>query len=328
MRIKVITGPNMPEALARLRDQLGDDAVILATQETADGIEITAALEPAADPAEPAGEARFNPVQDSDWSSDEGRLTPEAEELISAVTYHGVPTDLAERLCRVAAQVDAPSVTVSLAAGIEETFAFTPLKIPVDRPLALVGVPGTGKTVTAAKMAARAALNGRTLRMATTDCHRPGADARITALAGLLDQQVKMLQPGDQLDDGVPTLIDTEGVNPFNPDEMAALKDELAALGADPVLVMAAGGDPYESEDIAYAFRSIGVKRLVATRLDTARRLGGVLTAADAGLALAGVGASPVIADGLHRLNPVILARMILHDPDAAFEFQDDRKTA
>lgn len=332
MRIRLITGATMPDALAAVRDQVGEDAVILGTRETDEGFEVTAALDNMPVPEDTADKPAPFVIRDTaeavDDSVAEPELSPEAEELISAVTYHGVPTDLADRLCRVAAGVDAPSLVVSLAAGMEDAFAFSPLKIPAGRPLALVGAPGAGKTVTAAKLAARATLNGRTLRIATTDCLRPGSDARIAALAALLGQQAIMLAPGDQVDSTEPTLIDTEGVNPFDIDGMLELKQRLDDLGADPVLVMAAGGDPYESEDIAFAFRSIGVSRMVATRLDTARRLGGVMMAAHTGLSIAGVSASPVIADGLHRLNPVTLARMVLHDPDAMFEFQEDRKTA
>jgi len=61
------------------------------------------------------------------------------------------------------------------------------------------------------------------------------------------------------------------------------------------------------------AFSEAGASRLIATKLDISRRLGGVLSAADAGrLALAAAGVSPNIGDGLAPINPVSLARLIL----------------
>ena len=66
------------------------------------------------------------------------------------------------------------------------------------------------------------------------------------------------------------------------------------------MLVLPAGGDPAEAADLAEAFAGVGASRLLATRLDTARRLGAILAAADAApLASATAVASPHVADGL-----------------------------
>jgi hypothetical protein len=60
-----------------------------------------------------------------------------------------------------------------------------------------------------------------------------------------------------------------------------------------PALVLPAGLDAEEAAETARAFQLLGCRHLVPTRLDAARRLGGVLAAADAGLAFteAGIGA-------------------------------------
>jgi flagellar biosynthesis protein FlhF len=50
---------------------------------------------------------------------------------------------------------------------------------------------------------------------------------------------------------------------------------------------------------------------MVATRLDLARRIGGVLAAAHAGLAIAEGGVGPGAADGLVPLTPELLARRL-----------------
>ena len=52
---------------------------------------------------------------------------------------------------------------------------------------------------------------------------------------------------------------------------------------------------------------------MVATRVDLARRLGGLLSAAHAGrLAFAEVSITPQIAEGLTAINPIALARLLL----------------
>ena len=76
---------------------------------------------------------------------------------------------------------------------------------------------------------------------------------------------------------------------------------------------MAAGGDPLEAGEIAEAYRDMGARRLVVTRIDVARRLGAVLNAAAVGrLTLSEVGVGANVADGLKPINPVSLARLLL----------------
>jgi flagellar biosynthesis protein FlhF len=78
-------------------------------------------------------------------------------------------------------------------------------------------------------------------------------------------------------------------------------------------LVLPAGLDPAEAADLARAFAALGAQHLLPTRLDAARRLGGVLMAAKAGpLALTEAGIGPEVADGLETLTPEGLASRLL----------------
>ena len=85
---------------------------------------------------------------------------------------------------------------------------------------------------------------------------------------------------------------------------------ELArAAGAAILVVLPAGLDPGEAAEMAAAFAALGARHLLPTRLDGARRLGGVLAAAAAGLALAEAGTGPGAADGLTADRSRWLAR-------------------
>src|SRR5579872_5247685 len=74
MRLKLYRAPAMAEAMARVRAELGDDALILATRPMADGVEVTAALEPDDPPLPP--------------------LAPLDSDLAAALEFHGVPDAL------------------------------------------------------------------------------------------------------------------------------------------------------------------------------------------------------------------------------------------
>jgi flagellar biosynthesis protein FlhF len=77
-------------------------------------------------------------------------------------------------------------------------------------------------------------------------------------------------------------------------------------------LVLPAGLDAAEATDLAQAFAAMGARFLVATRLDVGRRLGGILAASAAGLALAEAGIGPGAADGMIPLTPVWLAERLM----------------
>ena len=76
--------------------------------------------------------------------------------------------------------------------------------------------------------------------------------------------------------------------------------------------MLPAGLDPAEAAETAQAFRALGARHLLPTRLDATRRLGGVLAAAATGLALteAGLGQDP--AGDLVPIDPAWLAARLL----------------
>ncbi len=89
---------------------------------------------------------------------------------------------------------------------------------------------------------------------------------------------------------------------------MAMLQALVDSVHAVTAVVLPAGLDAGEAADLAAAHAGAGARLLVATRLDVTRRLGGVLAAAAAGLALTEAGIGPSAADGLTKLTPEMLA--------------------
>lgn len=288
MRLKLYRAPAMAQAMARVRAELGEDALILATRRVGDGVEITAALEP--DEAPPP-------------------LAPDPSR-IAMLDFHGVPAAL-----RPALQGG------DLAAALGEVLPFATLPLG-ERPLLLVGPPGAGKTLTVARLATRLVLAGSPPMAITADGKRAGATEELAAFTKLLgislivaSHPVTIGRALTRRPAGTPVLIDTPGSDPFN----AAHREELTALAATSdaatVLVLPAGLDPAEAADLAGSFAEAGAGLLVATRLDLARRLGGVLAAASAGLALTEAGVGPGAADGLLPITPEWLAARLQTGP-------------
>ena len=304
MRLRTFIAPSIGEAMRQVRTALGEDAVILSTEQEGKQVKVTAAIETqaASNTAAPA-------------------VAEGSDELEAALRYHGVPQPLANRLLATAAGLEGGSPQQALTAVLRAQFGFQPL---TDRkpakPILLAGLPGAGKSSTLAKLAARAKVNGMAATAITCDLAKAGAIEQLATYAKALEMPAYRAKDAATLRKAVAKadaadaiLIDTLGTNPLKTGDLAQLHELADAAGAEIVLVMAAGGDAIESAELAAGYAEAGATRLVATKIDVARRYGGLLAAAEAGrLAFAGVGTSPEIASGLGTLRADQLCRLIL----------------
>jgi flagellar biosynthesis protein FlhF len=302
MRIRVLKAASMPEAIARLREELGPDAALLSSRPVAGGVEVTGGLDlPEEEELPVLIGARPRPPRRPARAA-----RPADDGAAIALDFHRVPGALARRLC-----------TAPLEASLEASLRFAPLPDGVARPLLLAGPPGAGKTLTCAKLAARRVLEGEEPPLViSADAERPAAADQLAAFTKLLGATLAVaLTPAaaalamESRSPGQPVLIDTAGCDPFDPAQARMIAQLIAVTGATVALVLPASTDAAEAADLARAFGALGATHLVATRLDASRRIGAVLAAAaTAGLALAEAGTGSQAADGLTVMEPAWLA--------------------
>lgn len=293
-----------------VRAELGGDALILATRRTGDGVEITAALEP-----DVAAVPLLHPVMTTRDRTAGPPLSAAALRLQTALQFHGVAEDLRTQLLPAA-------LPEALPAALATALRFGALDLrPQAAPIMLIGPPGAGKTLTIARLATRLVLGGVVPMVITADGRRAGALEQLCAFTRLLginlgaaSHPVTLARALAARPVDAPVLIDTPGIDPFDPAQCDEIADLLAASGAVAVQVLPAGLDVAEAADLAAAGYALGARQLVATRFDLARRLGGVLAAAQAGLALVEAGVGPGAADGLIALTPEWLGTRLLRD--------------
>lgn len=361
MRLKLYRAATMVEAMACVRRELGTDALILGTRRVADGVEITAAIEPAAARPIP-GDADSSTPSDNEisytpdgadaempWPSaaapgfaaraatlrrplpdfpSPGRAVAAANQDYpaskpaprkpdprreAALAWHGVPQPIAQKL-----------TSGPLPFALAVTFRFAALDLaPNGPPLLMVGPAGAGKTLTTARLATRLVMAGQRPLVVTADAQRAGATEQLAAFTRLLGLNLLVASTPAALtralahrEGGAPVLIDCPGVDALDPMRLEELGALAATAGGTMVLVMPAGLDPAEAAEIAAAHAAAGTAVLVANRLDAARRLGGIVAAAGAGLAFAEAGIGAGAADGLTPMTPDLLATRLLHVPD------------
>ena len=154
-----------------------DDAIIVSTQKGIDGsgVRVTAALEPSSAPEK---EPEEKPRSQQPAAIDSIRRTLDA---------HNTPPRLVDRLLNAARQIEVEDPVMALGGALEAGFTFAP--IPQDfapKPFMLIGPHGVGKTVTVAKLAARAMLAGNAVRVITPATTSAGAITRLDAFTKIM----------------------------------------------------------------------------------------------------------------------------------------------
>ncbi|GBR16422.1 flagellar GTP-binding protein [Acetobacter orientalis NRIC 0481] len=224
--------------------------------------------------------------------------------------WHSVPYPLIDALAGA-----------SLAEGLEQVLNFTPLQDAVSAPLAFGGASGSGKTLVLAKLAAQNALNGTPPLIIACD-HNAGSLAKLSALVQPFNIEVVVARTPENVaaalnarPEGQPVLCDLPGICVYSALSMSKMMQMVDILGADLSLVLPAGLDAEESADIGEMFAECGATTMVASKMDQAGRVGGIIAAAACGLSLTYGSCSSNIVGGLVSLNPTVLARRLLTLP-------------
>lgn len=352
MRLKTFNAKTMSEAMKLVRQTLGDEAVIIATKEDNGGksVQVTAAIEQTDTLPDPYPEGyetsasrpnfevqtqntpKFSndqPPTEDEWlqydeeEEFEGQLT---EELTDVMLRHVVPNDVMDSILSTAAMTGLGNAHSALAAAMDHLFSFVPLPQKSPRKaLMLVGPPGAGKTLMIAKMATQAVLNDLSVAVITTDTVRAGGVEQLQAFTKLLKIPLHKAKTKEQLNAHLQSqqghdliLIDTAGTNPHDPDDMARIARLSDAGTIEPILALTAGIDADESSEIARSFALLGVQRMLATRLDVARRLGGLLAAAHkGGMTFCDASFTPKVTNGIFQMSPSKLSEFLIN-PDRA----------
>lgn len=232
---------------------------------------------------------------------------------------HDAPAPLCERLIQFAVAT-APTVRLieRLASALANELRFPAIEDTLEKPvLLLLGPRGAGKTTLAAKLAVR--FGERDVLVVSTEPPDRAALAQIEEYTSVLGIPLTVAADAKNLKriiagaDGRRIIIDTAGLGLEDTADREQLKPLIAAAGAETLLVIPADGPARQAATLGRTAATLAAHGFIATRLDQARRLGGMLAAADAGrLALVGTSITPHFAFGLRPISPEVLARRLL----------------
>ncbi len=292
MKVRLFDGPDLTTVIRAVRDSLGSDALIIETKQVAHGVAILAAVE--------AEKAELPPLEvpviaDAYLDERRGRLV-----------WHGISEELVARLTER-----------DLAHALTRRIGFGSIELSGSAaPLLFAGEPGAGKTVSLVKIATRLVMAGTKPLIVTVDSQKAGAAEQLAAMTRILGltllvaDRPQTLQRALAMREGsAPALIDGPGLGVRDSEENQLLRSLVAAVQAELVLVVPAGLDAAETVDVALYHAAMGARRMIATRLDVARRIGGIVEAAwRSRLVLTEAGTGSSVVDGLQPLTAHVLA--------------------
>jgi flagellar biosynthesis protein FlhF len=343
MQLRTFVADDMKAALASVRAEMGEDAVIIASQKAkGGGVIVRAAIDRPDAELESAAtvtalESPLDPQPAADFQTAyrDGLIhrlrvpapkgKPAARgfsrpELLAVLHAHRAPDALVNALAEAAQKSNLADMTLALASALDKRMRCVPIDVSKSNAILLAGCNGSGKTAVAAKIAAHARMAGRKVTLIAADAEGAGAVARLETFARHLDAQMAVATNAEQLADLIAkaveakslVIVDTAGFDPRN----AKARTAFAALGridgVETVGIVSARCDAEETVEIAEALKSLGAVRIIVTGLDIVRRLGALLSAGTSGLGLAAITQSPFAAGALEVPTPISLARAIL----------------
>ncbi len=304
MSVRVFVAANTREGLQRIREELGDDAVVLSTRPHPQGVELLASaygdltVPAVGEPADPAGSSRIltelsrlrgllqNQLAGFAWGTAR-RRDPIRVALMQTLFAAGFGSQLARTLAaRLPRGLDGEPAQRWLRQVLIRNLPLVGREanlMSAGGRYALVGSTGSGKTTTLAKLAARGveAHGAAHVALVAADAYRIGATAQLTVYAELLGVSLHVAQDPAGLARLLPqlaarrlVLIDTAGFAPTDPRTREG--QALDVLGVRRLAVIAANQQGVAIEQAMSRFGE-GAAACVLTKLDEAPQLGAAL---------------------------------------------------
>lgn len=305
MNVQTFIAPNAREALARIRVELGDDAVVLSTRKHPQGVEVLASAYAGLSlqlgdttSEEPASGSRIlkeiahlrsllqNQLAGFAWSANR-RRDPIRAHLLQSLFSAGFGSLLARTLvARLPRHLNLESSQAWLRQVLIRNLRVVPAAddlIAKGGLFALVGPTGSGKTTTLAKLAERGVrrFGANNVALVCGDSYRIGAATQLRIYAELLGVELHTVEDPVNYASTLSTLgetklvlIDTAGFNPN--DARVGQMQVLDALGVQRIVVLAANVQSGAIEQVMMAYRRDAVA-CILSKWDEAPQPGAAL---------------------------------------------------
>lgn len=205
-----------------------------------------------------------------------------------------------------------------------------PIEIDVLRKgtiVMLIGPTGVGKTTTIAKLAANLTfMDKKEVALITLDTYRVAAAEQLRTFAEIIGIPISVVFDQEELREAIDKyrdkdviFIDTAGRSPYNDEQMAELKEYVAAASPDEIiLVLSVTTQSSELVNIYNRFSIFDIDKIIFTKVDEARNYGQILnTIYEIRKPIAYITNGQNVPDDIKVPDPLYLAKMLLGKDEA-----------
>lgn len=339
MRLRTITAKTVADALEKVAEEMGEDALVLETRTVDGGAEVVAADVEREEPSDglmrlraevallrrelgilvPRPTAAPVPV-----GVTQDRFAPVEARLVE----QGVAPHLVERLLTMLARaprgegnpIDPKKSDYCRNALAGILPGVGPPGVARARCFAFVGPSGAGKTTTLAKLAEQSRLGGPKIALASLDGGRPGGTEVLARTAERLKipfAQARgpegLLRALDTIGAADRILVDTAGLGPRENAALHALRERLGAAPIGVHLVLPANLEPRALARAAEAYRPLRPSAIVFTKVDETELFGGMINLpASLDLPVAALTHGPSVRGDLLASSRNLIADLVL----------------
>ncbi len=302
MRVRRFTGREMDEVLTQVKEELGEEAIIISTREVEkEVIEVCAGLGTPYDDmshfqATPLPQEK-GPVILLDRIIQQPELQFAGQESVEGIfSSQGLDANLAQRLIdnidpKHAA--NAAPLDKLIGDSLQNILHFDPSLPAAQRVVALLGAPGVGKTTTIAKLAARLQeAFGLRIGLIAADSFKVGAGFHLQTYASLMNLPFKLLNPTrpfvEELRKALRAfealdliLVDTPGCGARETERLGDLAQNLSTFTEmERLLVVPAPSNDIDLFASARAFEACRYTRMILSKVDESAYIGPAINTA------------------------------------------------
>jgi flagellar biosynthesis protein FlhF len=316
MRVKKIRAKNFREALTLVKRELGEDAVILSSDDRKGSnpyVEVTAAvdydIETGSEAAFPAVTAVSQPDgpseiielknelkglrQSIDSMKEKGfelKLPDGMKKMFYFLKERSIKEEFALRLVERAHEIEdiemlmTDDINVSMASGGSLKPEGPKSSVNARRAVMLIGPTGVGKTTTAAKLASQAIKEGKRVAMISLDTYKIGAAEQSRIYSRMIGVPLDIVSSVESLKNSMNRfsdkdliLMDTTGQNPREDGYIKGLNEICCAgLPIETHLLLSASSDCDFLMDTYRHYKSLPIDSIAFTKTDEAVKLGSI----------------------------------------------------
>lgn len=299
MKTRTYRGNEVNTLMTQIKEEIGEEAIILSMQETKGMIEIQVGWHQEEmirlmNPLNLVETAeKTQKLRGVEKKMTRSKVASLHQQLVTIMTQQGIAADLAEDIAFAAE----PAFGIPMSAdkyiskGLEHLCAFDSMIPGQSRVVALVGATGVGKTTTIAKLAARLHMTFHlSIALIAADSYRVGAGYHLETYASLLNLPCKKLNASSatlaqDLKNAVESfqnfdliLIDTAGCGPREKGRIEQLQDTLSLIPqAERMLVLPAPSNDFDLHAAASSFETVNYSRIILSKVDESGFIGPVV---------------------------------------------------